>query len=208
MTVREIGDILNQWAPLHYAEDFDNVGLLIGDPEAQVNGILVTLDTLENVLDEALAKQCNLIVSFHPIIFQGIKRLTGQSYVERVAIKAISNNIAIFCIHTALDNSATGVNAKICQVLGLHNTSILIPKAKTIKKLVTYVPEKSSEELREKLFATGAGTLGNYSNCSFSTSGIGSLSRLRKRLQNAKADVAVHTIRGVGYLLSSEDEAP
>ena len=180
MTISEIETILNTWAPLHYAEDFDNVGLLVGDPNMIVKGILVTLDTLENVVDEAIEKKCNLIISFHPIVFGGLKKLTGQTYVERVVMKAISNNIAIYAIHTALDNSPVGVNAKICEVLNIQTPKILIPKKGTIKKLVTYVPNAMAANLREKLFAAGAGSIGNYNHCSFSIEGLGSFNPSEK----------------------------
>ncbi|PKB43376.1 dinuclear metal center YbgI/SA1388 family protein [Cellulophaga sp. RHA19] len=171
MTVKEITNIIEDFAPLNYAEDFDNVGLLIGNATTKVTGVLVTLDTLENVVDEAIAQNCNLIVSFHPIIFSGLKKITGANYVERVVLKAIKNDIAIYSMHTALDNSNKGVNAKICEVLGLTNTKILIPQKGTIKKLTTYVPKKEAAELKEVLFAAGAGNIGNYSNCSFTTIG-------------------------------------
>ena len=174
MKVKEVIDILEELAPLAYAEDFDNVGLLVGEAKTEVSGILVTLDTLENVVDEAISNKCNLIVSFHPIIFGGLKKLTGDSYVERVVIKAIQNNIAIYSMHTALDNSQYGVNAKICEVLGLINTKILIPKKGTIKKLTTYIPESDADALKMKLFESGAGNIGNYSDCSFTNDGIGS----------------------------------
>ncbi len=174
MIVKEVTDILEELAPLCYAEDFDNVGLLVGENNMQVFGILVTLDTLENVIDEAIAKKCNLIVSFHPIIFSGLKKLTGATYVERVVIKAIQNDIAIYSMHTALDNSNIGVNAKICEVLGIGNPRILIPQKGTIKKLTTYVPEADSKRLLKALFTAGAGNIGNYSNCSFTTNGSGS----------------------------------
>lgn len=174
MIVKEVTAILEKLAPLTYAEDFDNVGLLIGNQNSEVSGILVTLDTLESVLNEAIAKKCNLIVSFHPIIFDGIKKLTGKNYVERVVIKAIQNNIAIYSMHTALDNSISGVNAKICEVLHIENTKILIPQKNTIKKLTTYVPTASAETLKTALFNAGAGHIGNYSNCSFSNQGVGS----------------------------------
>ncbi|NJB70729.1 dinuclear metal center YbgI/SA1388 family protein [Saonia flava] len=173
MTVKHITNILEELAPLSYAEDFDNVGLLVGNENTEVSGILVTLDTLENVVDEAIAKKCNLIVSFHPIIFKGLKKITGASYVERIVIKAIQNNISIYSMHTALDNSPEGVNAKICEVLGLKNIHILIPQGNTIKKLTTYVPKESADKLKESLFNAGAGNIGNYSNCSFSVDGIG-----------------------------------
>lgn len=135
MIVKEVTAILEELAPLAYAEDFDNVGLLVGDEDCQVTGILVTLDTLENVIDEAIVNDCNLIVSFHPIIFGGLKKLTGVTYVERVVIKALKNNIAIYSMHTALDNCIDGVNAKICEVLGIESPEILIPKKNTDEEI-------------------------------------------------------------------------
>jgi dinuclear metal center YbgI/SA1388 family protein len=174
MILKEVTDILEELAPPGYAEDFDNVGLLVGDFHTELSGILVTLDTLESVVEEALEKKCNLIVSFHPIIFKGLKKLTGQTYVERIVRKAIQNNIAIYSIHTALDNAPAGVNAKICEVLGIKNPRILIPKKGTIRKLTTYVPIADSDKLKAALFAAGAGNIGNYSNCSFTVEGKGS----------------------------------
>ncbi len=174
MTVKEVINIMEEWAPLAYSEDFDNTGLLIGDVNQEVSGILVSLDTLEAVIDEAIRENCNLIVSFHPIIFKGLKKITGKSYVERTVLKAIQNNIAIFSIHTALDNSWNGVNYMICEKLGLTKREILVPQPGTIKKLTTYAPVKKANALREKLFEAGAGDIGNYSNCSFNIQGIGS----------------------------------
>ena len=174
MTVNSVAQILEELAPLQHAEDFDNVGLLVGDSTMEVKGILVTLDTLECVVDEAIANHCNLIVSFHPIIFSGLKKITGKNYVERTVLKAIQNNIAIYAIHTALDNSFNGVNAKICEILGLGSTKILIPKKDTIRKLTTYIPSAEANTLKERLFEAGAGNIGNYSNCSFTFEGTGS----------------------------------
>jgi len=174
MTVAEVGKVLSSLAPLQYAEDFDNVGLLVGHPNTQVQGILITLDTLEEVVDEAISKKCNLIVSFHPILFTGIKKLVGKTYVERVVMKAVLHKIAIFAVHTALDNSQLGVNAKICEVLGIQHPKILIPKKGTIKKLVTHVPDAATATLRNALFNAGAGDLGNYTHCSFNLKGLGS----------------------------------
>jgi len=127
MKIQEITNYLEELAPLQDAEDFDNVGLLIGDFHTEVTNILISLDTLEITVDEAINKNCNLIISFHPIIFSGLKHLNGSNYVERVAIKAIKNNIAIYSMHTALDNSFNGVSAKMCEVLGLKNRKFLIP---------------------------------------------------------------------------------
>lgn len=173
MIVKDVINYLEELAPLNYAEDFDNVGLLVGNKLEEVSGVLVTLDTLETVVDEAIEKKCNLIVSFHPIIFKGLKTLTGKTYVERTVLKAIKNDIAIYAIHTALDNALKGVNDIIANTLGLTNKKILIPQKGTIKKLTTYVPTKSSETLRSALFKSGAGNIGNYDNCSFNTEGKG-----------------------------------
>ncbi len=173
MTIKNITEVIEESAPLSYAEGFDNVGLLIGNYNTKVTGVLVTLDTLEETVDEAIANNCNLIVSFHPIIFSGLKKLNGNNYVERVVVKAIKNDIAIYATHTALDNSNNGVSAKICEVLGLTNTKILIPKKGIIKKLTTYVPVKNAESLRNSLFSAGAGNIGNYTECSFNSDGLG-----------------------------------
>ncbi|MGJ8550951.1 Nif3-like dinuclear metal center hexameric protein [Winogradskyella wichelsiae] len=173
MIIQDVINHLHNLAPLAYAEDFDNVGLLVGDKNESVTGILVTLDTLEEVIDEAIENKCNLIVSFHPIIFKGLKKLTGKTYVERVVIKAIKNNIAIFSIHTALDNAFQGVNSIICDQLGLLSKKVLIPQTGTIKKLQTYVPKENAEALRIALFEVGAGSIGNYESCSFNVEGEG-----------------------------------
>ncbi len=174
MIIKEVTDLLKALAPLENAEDFDNVGLLVGSASAEVSGILITLDTLEEVVEEAVNKNCNLIVSFHPIIFRGLKTLTGATYVERAVIKAIKHDIAIYSMHTALDNSHQGVNAKICEVLGIENPRILIPKEEVIKKLTTYIPRSDAESLKQALFEAGAGHIGHYSHCSFSVEGTGS----------------------------------
>ena len=174
MKVKDVMAILEELSPLSYSEGFDNTGLLVGDVNSKVLGILVTLDTLEKVVDEAIENNCNLIVSFHPIIFSGLKKITGKTYVERVVQKAIKHDIAIFSNHTALDNSFNGVNAMICEKLGLKNRSILIPQPETIKKLITFVPTKDAEKVRNALFAVGGGSIGNYENCSFNIEGSGS----------------------------------
>ncbi|MFD2099503.1 Nif3-like dinuclear metal center hexameric protein [Flagellimonas iocasae] len=209
MTVKDISKILEELAPLAHAEDFDNVGLLVGDQKMTVSGILVTLDTLENVVDEAISKKCNLIVSFHPIIFSGLKKLTGSNYVQRVVMKAIANNIAIYSMHTALDNSKNGVNAKICEVLGVQNPHILIPKAGTIKKLTTYAPIKEAETIKSALFKAGAGEIGNYSNCSFSLEGQGTFLAGNEANPSIGKIGAVHTEKEtqINVIFSFEKEA-
>src|SRR6187399_2680815 len=136
MKIKEILNTLEEMAPLAYAEDFDNVGLLVGDANAEATGVLVCHDALESVVDEAISKKCNLIVCFHPILFSGLKKITGKNYVERAVIKAIRNDIAIYAVHTALDNHKQGVNKIFCDTLGLVNTKILVPKQNFIRKLV------------------------------------------------------------------------
>ena len=172
-TVKDITTEIEKLCPLAYAEEFDNVGLLVGDQQQAVTGVLVTLDCLENTIDEAIENKCNLIVSFHPIVFKGLKKLNGKNYVERTVIKAIKNDIAIYAMHTALDNSFKGVSAKMAEMLNLENTQILLPQKGHLRKLTTYVPENSVTKIREALFDVGAGHIGNYSHCSFNLRGEG-----------------------------------
>ena len=171
--IAEIITVLEELAPLAYAEDFDNVGLLVGDQNMEVSGILVCHDALESVVEEAIVKKCNLIVCFHPILFSGLKKITGKNYVERSVLKAIKNDIAIYALHTALDNHQYGVNKIFCDALGLTNTKVLIPKQNFIRKLVTYTIPENADPLRNALFDAGAGNIGNYENCSFNSKGIG-----------------------------------
>ncbi|WP_298156916.1 Nif3-like dinuclear metal center hexameric protein [Flavobacterium sp.] len=173
MQIKQILSVLEEMAPLAYAEDFDNVGLLIGNAENEAKGVLICHDALESVVDEAVAKNCNLIVCFHPILFAGLKKITGKNYVERAIITAIKNDIAIYAVHTALDNHQQGVNKIFCDALGLVNTNILVPKQNFIRKLVTYTVPENADKVRNALFAAGAGSIGNYENCSFNSEGIG-----------------------------------
>jgi dinuclear metal center YbgI/SA1388 family protein len=173
MKIKEILTILEEMAPLAYAEDFDNVGLLVGNQEAEATGIVVCHDALESVIDEAIAKKYNLVVCFHPILFSGLKKITGKNYVERAILKAIKNDIAIYAVHTALDNHKNGVNKIFCNALGLKNTKVLVPKQNYIQKLVTFTIPENVEKVRNALFDAGAGKIGNYEDCSFNTQGIG-----------------------------------
>lgn len=173
MKLYEIISVLEEMAPTPYAEDFDNVGLLVGDANQEINGILVCHDALESVIDEAITEKCNLIVCFHPIIFSGMKKITGKNYVERAVLKAIKNDIAIYSVHTALDNHKNGVNKIMCDALGIQNPKILVPKENFIWKLVTYAPLENANQIRQALFEAGAGNIGNYDNCSFNSMGKG-----------------------------------
>ena len=173
MKIKQILTILEEMAPLAYAEDFDNVGLLVGDQESEATGVLVCHDALESVIEEAITKKCNLVVCFHPILFSGLKKITGKNYVERSILKAIKNDIAIYAIHTALDNHKNGVNKIFCDALGLKKTKVLVPKQNFIQKLVTYTIPENVEQVRNALFDAGAGKIGNYEDCSFNSQGIG-----------------------------------
>ena len=173
MKIKDIIIVLEEMAPLAYAEDFDNVGLLVGNNDEEATGVLVCHDALESVIDEAITKKCNLVVCFHPILFSGIKKITGKNYVERSIIKAVKNDIAIYAVHTALDNHKNGVNKIFCDALGLTNTKILVPKSNFIQKLVTYTIPENMEKVRNALFDAGAGKIGNYEDCSFTSQGVG-----------------------------------
>ena len=171
--VKDIIGHLESIAPLAYQEDYDNSGLITGNKEMILTGALICLDSTEEVLDEAIRLKCNLVIAHHPIVFSGLKKINGSNYVERVIIKAIRNDIAIYAAHTNLDNVMGGVNSKIAEKLGLKNTSILSPKAELLKKLVTFCPVNKAEEVRQALFAAGAGRIANYDECSFNAEGTG-----------------------------------
>lgn len=171
--IKDVAAYLESLMPRALQESYDNTGLLTGDPNARVLGILATLDCTESVVDEAISLKSNLIVAHHPIIFKGLKKLTGQTYVERTVIKAIKNNVAIYTAHTNLDNVYQGVNKKIAEKIGLKNTKILAPRKGTLSKLVAFVPKEHLEEVTNKLHEAGAGQIGNYKNCSFQIPGTG-----------------------------------
>ena len=174
LRIKDIIHSLEEWAPVSYAEDYDNVGLLTGDQTQICTGALVSLDCTEAVIDEAIAKGANLIVSHHPIIFKGLKRLTGGSYVERTVEKAIANKVALYAIHTNLDHVHTGVNRRIADKLGLLNARILAPKNQLLENLAFFVPLPDLEKVRNAVFNAGCGNIGNYSHCSFTVVGEGS----------------------------------
>ena len=173
MKIREVIDVLEELAPPSYQESYDNAGLLTGNANWDCTGILCTLDATETVINEAKRKKCNLIVAHHPIIFGGLKKINGKNYVERAVIAAIKNDIAIYAIHTNLDNISTGVNGKIAEKLGLKNIEVLLPKENNLRRLYVFVPEDKAEEVRNAIFKAGGGHIGNYSECSFNLPGKG-----------------------------------
>jgi len=173
MKIIQIIQFLEGIAALSLQENYDNAGLIIGSNETECTGVITSLDVTEAVIEEAVRRNCNLVVAHHPVIFRGIKKLNGKNYVERTVISAIKNDIAIYAIHTNLDNIAEGVNKKIAEKLILQNIKVLLPKEGTLQKLVTFSPVKNAEEVRSALFKAGAGAIGKYDECSFNVEETG-----------------------------------
>ncbi len=173
MKIAEIIHSLEQLAPPSLQEDYDNAGLITGNSSWDCTGILCSLDATEEIIEEAKSKNCNLVVAHHPIIFRGLKKITGKNYVEKTIINAIKNDIAIYAIHTNLDNVIEGVNNKIADKLNLINRNILFPRQNLLMKLYTFVPVEQTEKVRSALFNAGAGNIGNYSEASFNAEGTG-----------------------------------
>nr|WP_319401498.1 Nif3-like dinuclear metal center hexameric protein [uncultured Carboxylicivirga sp.] len=172
-TISDVVNVMEQFAPSALKEDFDNVGLLLGEAQAEVKGVLITLDITEKIIDEAIAKGCNMVVSHHPIMLSGVKKLTGANDMERVILKAIKNDIAIYSSHTNADSVMNGVSGKMCEKLGLRNCKILDAKKDALVKLVVYVPKEYAEVVRNAIFEAGAGVIGEYDSCSFNVEGKG-----------------------------------
>jgi len=171
--IKDIAGFLESFAPLRLQESYDNAGLIVGNSSTEVTGVLITLDVTEEVLDEAIRENCNLVVAHHPVVFSGLKKITGKNYVERSVLKAIKNDIALYAAHTNLDSVEGGVNGKICEKLGLENCRILQPADGLLKKLVTFIPVDHAEAVRQAVFSAGAGHIGNYDSCSFNLHGQG-----------------------------------
>jgi len=173
MKIRELSSFLESVAPIGYQEDYDNSGLIVGEPDLEISSAIISLDCTEAVVDEAIEKGCNIVISHHPIVFKGLKKFNRKTYVERVVMKAIKHDIALYAIHTNLDHVKNGVNAELCRRLGIKDTVILSPKSGMLRKLVTFVPLEYAERIRAALFDAGAGEIGKYSQCSFNTRGSG-----------------------------------
>lgn len=218
---KDIIKVIEDFAPTGYQESYDNSGLQVGDATAMISGALLSLDFTEAVLDEAMARGCNMIIAHHPIIFSGLKRLTGRTYVERIVQKAVKNDLVLYAAHTNLDNVRQGVNARIAQKLGLENTALLSLKHDTLSKLYTYVPPEAIDRVRDALFAAGAGDIGQYSECSFSHPGsgtfrpgssanpyIGSAGGGRESVQELKLEVLVPQHRKTAVLQALRSSHP
>ena len=172
-TVKNIIHVIETFAPVSYQESYDNTGLQIGDVNQMVSAVLVCIDVTEDVIDEAITKDAGLIISHHPLLFGGIKKITGKTYVERCITKAIKNNIAIYSAHTNLDAVSNGVNDRIAQKIGLRNLRSLSSVQGDLLKFVTFVPESYAPAVRTAIFEVGAGCIGNYDCCSFNSKGEG-----------------------------------
>jgi len=173
MHLSDIISILEIWAPPALQEDYDNSGLQVGAPDQEVKAALIALDCTEEVVAEAVRRGCDMVIAHHPVIFRGLKSITGRTGVERTLLAAIRHNVAIYAIHTNLDNVITGVNAEIAARLGLVDLRVLEPKAQQLSKLVVFVPDAYAEAVRSALFSAGAGRIGDYDECSYNLSGEG-----------------------------------
>ena len=196
MLVQELTSYLENYAPLNYQESYDNAGLIVGNQNDEIQKALISLDCTEAVIDEAIKNNCNIVISHHPIIFKGLKKFNGSNYVERVVMKAIQHHIAIYAIHTNLDSVHNGVNAKICEKIGLVNCQVLEPKSNLLRKLVFFVPTANAQNIKHHVFEAGAGQIGNYSECSFNVAGIGTF----------KANDAAHPFLGEINKIHEEPE--
>lgn len=196
MKIKDILNVLENLASPGLQESYDNAGLITGDLQWDCSGVLCCLDATEAVVDEAVAKQCNLIVAHHPVVFRGLKSITGKTYVERIIVKAIKNDMAIYAIHTNLDNLISGVNGRMADKLGLQHRTVLALRPATLKKLYTFVPSAHADSLRNALFAAGAGHIGQYSQCSFNSEGTGTF----------KGEEGSHPFAGETGILHFENE--
>lgn len=218
--IREITSYLESLSPLSTQESYDNSGLLVGDFNTEIDRVLISLDCTEDIVDEAIEKKCQLIISHHPIIFKGLKKINGEDYVQRTVLKAIKNNIALYAIHTNLDNYKYGVNFEISKRLGLKSTNILLPKEQSLTKLIVYIPIEFAEKVSDALFSVGAGRIGNYSECHFNTVGTGTYkpgedsnpfegkSGIRSRVDEVKAEFLVENSRITRVIKALLDSHP
>lgn len=195
MKIQQIISFLQDWAAPAYQESYDNAQLICGDASSTLRKVLISLDATEDVVDEAIQKGANLIIAHHPIVFKGLKKLTGSNYVERTIIKAIKNDIAIFAIHTNLDNISTGVNKEIANRLALVNTRILAPKTQVLSKLITFVPIENLQSVAQAMFKAGAGQIGNYDMASFRSEGTGSFRPLKNAIPHIGSENSYEEVK-------------
>jgi len=181
MQIKEILNCLDKFASLNLQESYDNSGLIIGNTDNEFKKALICLDCTEEIIEEAINKKCNLIISHHPLIFDGLKKINSNTHTGRSVIKAIKNDISLFAIHTNIDNHVKGLNSILAKKLGLKNCRVLSPMKDILRKIVTFCPVEHAEKVRNALFDAGAGHIGNYDNCSYNITGEGSF----RALENA-----------------------
>ncbi|HLN56423.1 MAG TPA: Nif3-like dinuclear metal center hexameric protein [Bacteroidales bacterium] len=174
MKLKELCSYLESVVPLSFQESYDNSGLQAGDPESEITSALLTVDVTEEVVDEASRTGCNVIISHHPVIFGGIKKLTPENGTGRILFKCIKSGIALYSAHTNLDISHSGVSRKMAGKLGLKNIKVLQPLGNQLIKLVTYIPVSHLDQVRDAVFEAGAGVIGNYDSCGYTVRGLGS----------------------------------
>lgn len=173
MKVKEITDAIEAFAPLYLQENWDNAGMQVGDLDSEVTGVLLCTDVREEIVDEAIERGANMIISHHPLLFRGLKKIMGRSYQERVVAKAIKNDITIYCAHTNMDCAVGGVNFKMAEKLGMKNVRVLDPQLGTQRKIVVFMPTEAVATVEKAMCDAGAGRLGNYDSCTYSMSGEG-----------------------------------
>lgn len=173
MKVKEIASAIETVAPLYLQESYDNAGMQVGDPDSVITGVVLCTDVRESIVDEAIACGANLIISHHPLIFHGIKKLTGRNYVERIVLKAVRHGVSIYSAHTNLDNAQGGVSYKMAEKLGMQNVEVLDPQVGTLRKFVVFVPKAQAAEVEQAMWSAGAGRLGDYDRCSYRVEGEG-----------------------------------
>ena len=181
MKIKDIAQAVEEISPLALAQDWDNVGLLVGNPAKNIKNILLTIDTTQAVVAEAKAQKADLILAYHPIIWDGLKRITADGETAHI-YDLVKSGISVFCIHTALDVAVGGVNDLLADILGLENTEpigdYVADPAGPQYKIVTFVPANDVNKVADALYAAGAGAVGNYSHCGFQSDGTGSFKPL------------------------------
>lgn len=173
MNISSVISYLEGFAPRSSQESYDNSGLLVGDKSKEITSVLICLDCTEEVVEEAEKLGCNLIIAHHPVIFKGLKSLTGANYVERTILSCVKKDIALYAIHTNLDHYWKGVNYEVGNRIGLKNLRVLEPKSNVLVKLTVFVPKENLATLNKAIFDAGAGRIGNYEECHFGTEGKG-----------------------------------
>ncbi|MBP2078174.1 Nif3-like dinuclear metal center hexameric protein [Oceanobacillus polygoni] len=179
VTNSDVFQLMEKWAPKQLAYDWDNVGLQIGSYHNPVTKVLISLDVMENVVDEAIEKGANLIIAHHPFLFKALKQVNIETPQGRVIQKLLENHISVYATHTNLDIAVGGVNDMLADALGIEKNDIIVETDREkLYKIVVYVPETHIDEVRESLGSSGAGHIGNYSHCTFQTKGQGTFKPL------------------------------